>query len=140
MGTTVRQDQGNVTLTVDGREIPIVFKKRDGGEVDSQESKSYPGGMAGEHAHGGAQTVGNVTLGFEFRPSVHDPIIRFLKSRVGKGECVCVEQPLDVDGNAFGRPQTWKGKLKKTHSGDYDANSSDPRDGELEISTHGEIV
>lgn len=137
MSKTARQDQGSVTLTVDDRKIPIVFKKRDGGATDSEESKSFPGGMSKQKAHGGPQTVDNVTLTFEFIPEVHDSILRWMRTRAGGGDALAIEQNLDRNGNAFGKPTRYTGVLKKVDTGNYDAASSDPREGSLEISTDG---
>lgn len=132
-----RQDQARVTLTVDGRALPFVFSRREGGTVSSEESKSYPGGMAAQVAVGGPRTIENVTLAAQFVPQRDHDHIRWLQSRVGKGECTVSEQLLDVDGRAFGRPDTWTGVLMSTSTGTYDASSSEPRELELEISTDG---
>lgn len=137
MASTIRQDQANISLTVDGRKIPFVFSRREGGQSMSEESKTYPGGGAPQKAHGGPQMVENLTLAGEFVPARDQDTLRWLRTRVGKGSCSVTEQLLDVDGAAFGRPETWTGVLLSVNTGNYDASSADPREIELEVSTDG---
>lgn len=136
---TQRQDQSSCTVTVDGRELPFVFNKLDGGMVDSEESKTFPGGMRPQKAHGGPQTVENTTLTFEFVPERDNDTIQWLKTRSGKGDAGVVENRLDRDGNVAGIINNFTGVLKSVNTGTYDAGSSDPREGEIEISTHGVV-
>lgn len=136
----MRSDQASASLVVDGRDIPILFSTRSGGNLDSQESKFMPGAMQPERALGGTQTVENVTLSGEYRPELHEDHIQYLKRKAGKGDATVTEQSLDADGNSFGRPQTWVGVLKAINTGDYDASSGDARLVELEISTHGRLA
>lgn len=135
MSSTIRQDQANVSLTVDGERIPFVFNRREGGETVAEESKTYPGGGRPQQAHGGPTTVENVTLAAEFIPAQDHEVLRNLRNRVGKGRAVVTEQLLDADGVAFGRPDTWTGVLQSVTTGNYDASSADPREVEIEIST-----
>ncbi len=133
----MRQDQAVCSLTVDGREIPVTFSKRSGGMADSEESKYPPGGNQPEKAMGGRQTVENVTLSGEYQPEIHQSIIAWLESRRGRGKATVVEQPIDDEGDTIGEPETWTGLVKSVNRGEYDAESSDAREVEIEISTHG---
>ncbi len=137
MSDTLRQDQASCTLTVDGREMPFVFNKRDGGEISPEGSKTFPGGGRTQRAHGGPATVENVTLNGEMVPDRDLAEIKFLESRSGKGDCSVVENILDVNGAVIGRSDSWTGKLGRVNTGSYDANSSDPREFEIEVETHG---
>jgi hypothetical protein len=139
MSDTLRQDEANIGLTVDGREFPGLFSKRDGGEATSEESKTFPAGGHTQQAHGGQQTVENVTLGGEFVPDRDNADIQFLKTRRGKGDASVVEYGLDGDGNVIERLNSWTGKLMSVNTGSYDANSNDPREFEIVISTHGVV-
>lgn len=132
-----RKDQSSVSLTVDGQAMPFVHNRREGGSVTSEDNKSFPGGMRPQKAHGAPATVDNVTLGGEFEPNRDHEMLRWLKSRVGKGKCVVTEQQLDVDGNTLGRPDTWTGVLLSVSTGEYDASSGEPRELEIEVSTDG---
>ena len=139
MSDTLRQDQASCSVTVDSRELPFVFSKRDGGEASSEGSKTFPGGGRSQKAHGGQQTAEDVTLSFEFVPDRDQADIQFMKGRRGKGNASVVENGLDADGNVFGRLNGWTGKLKTVNTGTYDANSSDVREGMIEIETDGVV-
>ena len=137
MASPIRQDQASISLTVGGRQVSFIFNRREGGQVTSEESKTFPGGGRPQKAHGGPQTVENITLAGEFVPESDHEDVRYLRSVAGRARAIVSEQLLDVDGAAFGRPDTWTGVLMSVHSGDYDANSADPREIEVEISTDG---
>lgn len=137
---TQRQDQASCTLTVNGRELPFVFNKRDGGEVDSETSKSFPGGGRRQKAHGAPATVEDVTLAGEMVPDRDHGEIQWLKSLVGSEPVAgVVENALDANGAAYRVLNTWTGILKRVNTGTYDANSSDMREFELEVTTDGEV-
>ena len=137
MASTIRQDQANISLTVDGTRIPFVFSRREGGQSTSEESKTFPGGGAPQKAHGGPQMVENITLAGEFVQARDQETLRWLRTRVGKGSASVTEQLLDANGAAFGRPETWTGVVLTVNTGNYDASSADPREIEIEVSTDG---
>lgn len=137
MSDTQRQDQGSVQLTVDGKEAPMVFNKRDGGKTDSEGQKTHPGNMLRQKAHGGPQTIEDLTLEGEFVPARDNDFIQWLKSRCGKGKAGVVENILDVDGNVWGRGDSWTGILKSVSTGTYDSSSSAPKAFVIEVETDG---
>jgi hypothetical protein len=138
--STQRQDQASCSLTVNGRELPFVFNKRDGGMVDSEESKTFPGGGRKQQAHTGSATVENVTLTGEMVPDRDHDDVKWLKSLIGsEPEAGVVENALDANGAAYRVLDSWTGLLKSVNTGNYDANSSDPREFEVEVSTHGVV-
>jgi hypothetical protein len=138
--STQRQDQASCTLTVNGRELPFVFNKRDGGMVDSETSKSFPGGGRKQRAHGAPATVEDVTLNGEMVPDRDHDDIQWLKSLIGsEPDAGVVENALDGNGAAYKVLNTWTGVLKSVNTGSYDANSADPREFEVEVTTHGEV-
>jgi len=140
MPTKQRQDQAGVTLTVNGRELPFLFNKRDGGEVDSETGKSRPAGGKREEAHGGPKTVEDVTLNGEMNPDRDHETLQWLKSLIGsEPEAGVVESALDGNNNPYRVINTWTGILKRVNTGEYDANSSDLREFEIEVTTHGEV-
>jgi hypothetical protein len=115
----------------------MVFAKREGGAVEADNGRSFPGGMTQQVASGAPSTVADVTLTGQFVPARDHEFMRWLKGRAGKGDCAVSEQLLDVDGNAFGRPDTWTGVLGNVDSGEYDASSSDPREFSLVVTADG---
>lgn len=124
---TLRQDEGTVALTVDGRPMPFLFQKKSGGKVGSEGSKTPPGGMLPKRAHGGIQDIEDLTLEGETVPSRDNEQLQWLKSRVGKGRFGAVEHALDAEGNVIGVVNRYTGVVSAVDLGDYDATSSDPR-------------
>lgn len=138
MDDTLRQDQASCSLTVDGREMPFVFNKRDGGKIGPEGAgKTFPGGGRTQRAHGGPTSVEDVTLVGEMVPARDLADLKFLESRSGKGNCSVTENGLDADGNVFARLGGWTGKLGDVDLGNYDANSATPREFTVMVETHG---
>jgi hypothetical protein len=137
-----REDQYNVTASVaykiNGRlqtKDLGTFDTFDGGEIDSEETKFHPGGLGQQISLGGRRNVGNVTIGRLYDLSRDHPNMGWLAGGVGKAEVVVTKTSLDVDGNAFGRPLVYRGKLKQLTPPSHDSESSDAALYELEISS-----
>lgn len=128
-----REDQYNVTVAVAGKPLGT-FDKLEGGEVDSEDHKFKPGGMAQEVSLGGSKSVNNVTVHRLYKLDRDHPLASFLIANVGKGDVVATKQPLDVDGNPFGKPIVYKGKLKQYTLPDHDSTSSSEALFQIEIS------
>jgi hypothetical protein len=101
--------------------------------MDSEETKFRPGGMAQELALGGSQTLENLTVARLFNLSRDLSVVKRWYARAGKARVTAVEQFLDTDGNAFGQPVSYVGKLKSVSIPEHDSESSDPALVELEI-------
>lgn len=129
-----RQDQYNVTVTVDTTQLGT-FDKMTGGELDSEELKYKAGGMVPEISLGGSESVSNITLQRLYRLDRDLPLLPFLKSRVGKGAVTVSKQSLDVDGNPFGTPLIYNGKLKKVSPPEVNSEGANAALLELEISS-----
>jgi hypothetical protein len=126
-----RKDQYDVTVSVDGLGNLGTFDTFGGGEIDSDEQKYRPGGMAPPVSLGGAVTMGNVTVSRLFDLDRDNPIVHALIARVGIGGIAVTKQPLDLNKVPYGRPLVYTGKVKKVTPPDHDSTSSDP--GLLEI-------
>jgi hypothetical protein len=132
----MRVDQSTCRLTVNGREMPMTFSKREGGELSAGGSKYRPAGNMPEKAQGGPGTVENVTLAGEYEPELHSSDFEFLRASLN-APCVVVEQHVGAGNAAVGAPKTWTGLLEGVNEGEYDANSTDTREFEIEINTDG---
>jgi len=119
-----REDQYSVTVAVNGEDFGV-WDKFSGGEVDSDELKYKPGGMAPHVSLGGSQTVNNLTVSRLYDLSRDHQQVHKLLGLAGKATVVVTKQPLDVDGNAFGRPIVYSGKLKQVTPPDHDSESND---------------
>lgn len=132
----LRQDQWLVTATVDGVSIGI-FDKMTGGEITSEETKYAPGGMQPQVSLGGMRSVENVTIS---RLARGEDDVHWLFERAGRADMSVTRQPLDADGNAYGRPVTYSGKLQGVTPAEIDSESSDAALLELEMAPSGSIA
>lgn len=134
-----RQDQYAVTFTLDGRDLGV-WDKLSGGEIDSEETKYKPGSMAPSVSLGGSTEVGNLTVSRLYVLNRDHDNIHWMISRAGKGNCVLSRQPLDADGNAYGRPLVYTGKLKTVTPPEVDSESSDAALLECEVTPAGTVA
>jgi hypothetical protein len=137
-----RQDQYAITVNVDGLDFGI-WDKLSGGEIDSEETKYKPGNMGLHVSLGGSVEVGNVTVSVLYRLAVFqagDDRIHWLIGRVGKGQVTVNRQPLDTDGNAYGKPLVYSGTLKTVTPPEIDSESSDAALLELEVTPAGTVA
>lgn len=125
-------------MTVDGTALGV-YDKLTGGEVDSEETKYKPGGMGASVSLGGSVEVGNLTISRLYVLNRDHDNIHWLLSRAGKGQVVISRQPLDVDGNAYGRPLVYTGTLKTVTPPEVDSESSDAALIECEITPAGTV-
>ena len=135
----MRKDQHAIHVSLDGTDCGI-WDKKTGGEVDSSDTTYMPGAMGQRISLGGVQTITPVVADRMFDLDRDGQIIHWLMSRAGKGDMVCSVQPLDVDGNAYGRPMTYKGKLKMVTPPEADSESSDAALISLEMTPAGSVV
>lgn len=121
-----REDQYNVTATVEGIGALGTFDTFKGGEVDSDEQKYRPGGMADPVSLGGAVTMGNVTIERNYQLDRDHSIIHQLLALAGRATITVAKQPLDLNKVPYGRPLVYQGKLKMVTPPDHDSTSSNP--------------
>lgn len=110
-----------------------------GGETDSEEKKFPRGGLQPEVALGGRKSVGNITTKRLYDAYAQD-LESWLEPGVGRAAAILTKQPLDEDGNAFGRPRVYTAKLKTLTPPDHDSQSSDEAMLECVWSTNGTIA
>lgn len=134
-----RQDQANITVVVDGVDLGT-FDKFSGGEIDSEETTYLPGAMGPRVALGGTVTIGAVTVSRLYDLARDHGRVHWLISRAGKGAVTINKQPLDVDGNVYGRPLVYTGRLKQVNPPEIDSESSDAALIELEVTPAGTVA
>ena len=110
-----------------------------GGEVDSDEQKYRPGGMADPVSLGGAVTMGNVTISRLYDLDRDHSIVHTLLSLVGKATISVAKQPLDINRVPYGRPLIYKGKVNTVTPPEHDSTSSDPALIEIEFVPTGTV-
>jgi hypothetical protein len=131
-----REDTWLISLSIDGRDLEV-WDRWSGGEIDSDDSKYRPGGLAAEISLGGTRTVGNITLGRDYDYLRDHPLLPWLISKVGTGRASIGRQPLDLTGSPQGVPLTYTGTLKAVTPPDIDSMSNDAAILELEFSLDG---
>ena len=129
-----REDQRSVTVTVDNVNLDV-FDGLTGGATEAEESKWRSGNMGPEISLGGYASTENIVVRRLFKKGRDPQLRKFLRSRVGKGRVLVVDQPLDVDGLPHDEPDTYTGTLQRFAPPDHDSNSSDAAVWELEVST-----
>lgn len=134
-----RKDQYDVKLIVDGVNLGT-FDTLTGGEVDSDELKYKPGGMAPSISLGGSTSIGALVLGRNYRLQRDHLRVHWLLARVGKATAVIVKQPLDADGNAFGKALNYRGTLKRVLAPEVDSTSTDAAILEVEVTPEGSVT
>ena len=134
----MRQDQWSNTVTIDGTPMGV-WDTFGGGDVDSEETKYRPGGMQPQVSLGGSTSVNNVTLARLLNKEDWPTMHALMSSRVGKADVTVSRQPLDADGNPFGRPLVYTGKLQNVNPGDTDSNSADAQTWTIVVSTEGNV-
>lgn len=134
-----RQDQYQITMSISGRSMGE-WDKMSGGEIDSEETKYRPGSMAPQISLGGYSTVNNLNISRLYDLNRDHGLINFMIGQVGKGKVHVGKQPLDVNGNPFGRPMTYSGVLKQVTFPEVDSESADAGMIELEISSAATIA
>jgi hypothetical protein len=124
----------SVSVAVDGDDYGI-WDKMDGGDVDSNEKKYKPGGMAPEISLGGSRTVSNVIVSRYYDLDRDGSIIKTLFDRAGKGQVTVTKQPLDINEVPYGEPIVYQGTLKMAKAPAVDSESSEEGRVEIEISS-----
>jgi hypothetical protein len=131
-----REDTYLITCAVDGVDMGV-FDTKSGGELDSEESKYKPGGMAGEISLGGTRTFGNLTI-TRYCDFIRDwPQLKWLASRVGAARGSIGITPLTPMGERAGDPLVYAGTLKTATPPDLDSTGTDAAMLTLEFTVDG---
>jgi hypothetical protein len=143
VGGPTRQDTWRITVFVEHPKVSGsmlnygVFDKMTGGQVDSDDNKYNPGGMDPPVSLGGRKTVDNVTVSRLYRLARDHDGINQLYEAAGKSKMTVSRQPLDINGNVYGKPIVWHGTLKRVQAPDVDSEASGAALLELEMTVNG---
>lgn len=141
-GGPTREDTYRVTVQIAHPRTGVmlnygVFDKMSGGEVDSDETRYYPGGMAPPISLGGRKTVSNVVVSRIYKLGRDHDVYQQLVNSVGKSRGVVIKQPLDIDANVYGRPIVYNCTLKRVKAPDVDSETSGAGLLEMEFTVEG---
>lgn len=131
-----RADTYRITVGVNGIHTGV-WDVQEGGDIDSNELTYKPGGMADPISLGGTKNVNNLTLRRNYRLGRDHAVSQRWINWVGKGKVRITKQPLDIDGNAWGKPIVYNGVLKRVQFPNHDSNSSDAGLLEIEVTVEG---
>lgn len=139
-----RQDTWQIKLNIkqpDGTVIDLgVWDTMSGGEIDSDESKYRPGGMAPQLSLGGFTDVGELKLGRYYDIERDHPLVKTLASLVGIGKVSAGATPLGPDGRVLGDPIVRNGILKTLTLPEVDSTSTDAAIIELAVTCDGAVA
>jgi hypothetical protein len=143
VGGPTRQDTWRITVFVEHPKVSGsmlnygVFDKMTGGQVDSDDNKYNPGGMGPPVSLGGRKTVDNVVISRLYRlMRDHDHIQRLIDG-VGRSRVTIAKQPMDIEGNVYGKPLVYNGRLKRCTPPEVDSEASGAGLIELEVVVDG---
>ena len=138
--TVVVQDVGNTSQRV--MMDCGVWDKRNGGAIDSEETRYNPGGMAPAVSLGGRKTVENVTVSRLYRiVRDHTELTSRLINGVGRADMEVRQRPMEITGGPNNLRQIiWKGTLKRVTIPEHDSEGNDAALIELEMTVEGEPV
>jgi hypothetical protein len=134
-----RQDTWALRLKVGTNDLGI-WDKKSGGELDSDSTIYYPGGMRDQQDLGGRKTAGNITLSRLYDRDHDHPNLPILLDGVGRAKCTVSATPMDEDGNESTKRIVWNGRLKRVTPPDIDSESSAAAMIEVEIQIKGAPV
>ncbi len=127
MSTLLRQDQATISVGLPGiPTLPFVksWSKLEGGDLESEDTKTRPGGMVGQVNLGGPTTRSDATVSRPYTLELHRRIVD-LENYAGSGEMKINWTTLDSTGSAAGHPTvTIYGILKNVMHPGWDANAT----------------
>src|SRR5689334_17728635 len=105
MPTYLRQDQATISVPVLPVRLPFVksWATLEGGDLESEDTKTRPGGMVGQVNLGGPTTRTDATVGRPYTKELH-PFIVPLEQVAGNGAMNISWTILDAKGSAAGNP------------------------------------
>lgn len=125
MPTYLRQDQATISVPVLPVALPYVksWAALEGGDIESEDVKTRPGGLVGQVNLGGPTTRTDATVMRPYTKELHKYIVA-LENFAGQGTMHITYTILDATGNVIGPTVTLKGILKNVVRPNFDSNTS----------------
>jgi hypothetical protein len=127
------QQQFLITVVVDGATLGV-FDTLTGGDALANEVKHRPGGMGNEESLVSLPSYSPVMVTREYKRERDHELLRSLTGKGGRVTASVSEQPLDDEGNVWGKPTVYSGRFLGVKRGDADSTGEQPRMLELDIS------
>lgn len=125
--TTTAQSPAHsrVTVSTPGYSITGTWAGRTGGNRTSDARRYREGGeLYREEVGGSPATTEDMTLSRPFKRDRDIELLRWLVRNAGKAMLTITDQPLDEDGNAYGRPLVETARLLGCSRPDADADDT----------------
>jgi hypothetical protein len=138
MATTVNshfygsEQQWLATLTVNGVDYGV-FDKFTGGDVSAPVNKHRPGGMGPEITYLSLPTFADVSLTKVYETQRDHDRVAQLHNLAGRALASVTLQPLDDNGQPWGTPRVYQGRLTSVKDGGTDSMSNAARMFEIDI-------
>lgn len=115
------------------------YDKLTGGDATANVQKHRPGGMGPEVAYLALPVYSVLTVSRVYEEARDHALIGTLRTLAGSTYGTITMQPLDAQGNPWGNPTVYRGRLTAVKSGNADSTSSTPRmyDLDFEIESIG---
>jgi hypothetical protein len=121
---TAAELQYLITVQIDGLGPLGVYDNYSGGDATANPPKHRPGGMGPEISYLALPTFNDVTVGRVYDEGRDHELIATLRTLVGRVYGTVIEQPLDADGNPWGSPRTFRGRIASVKDGKTDSTSN----------------
>jgi hypothetical protein len=126
------EQQWLATLNVGGVDYGV-FDRFTGGDVTSTVNKHRPGGMGPEVTYMSLPMYSDVVVSKVYHTQQDHRRIAELHQQVGKSLATVSLQPLDDNGNPWGNPRVYQGRVVSVRDGQTDSGSNAPRMFEVDI-------
>lgn len=121
-------------ITVSVNEVSLgTFDSYSGGEPTAKGNKHRAGGMGLEVSYGSLPSWSDITVSRVYEWARDWELERTLVGLAGRVTAHMTEQPLDPDGNAYGKPKVWQGRFLGVKPGKADSTSDAVRLWEIDI-------
>lgn len=124
MGFYIRADMADIRVTLDGVPQGSAWATYEGGELEADDQKTRPGGMARQVAIGGPTARGDVTVTTQFTDSIASIAKRF-ENRSGRGRLAVRVTYLDPNGSPTSYTFVRTGIVKSVQIPEVDVNTGD---------------
>jgi hypothetical protein len=123
--TYLRQDQATISVPVLPVQLPFVksWATLEGGDLESEDTKTRPGGMLGQVNLGGPTTRSDATVMRPYTAELH-PYIVALEEIAGQGVMNITYTILNAVGQTIGPVVTLTGLLKSVTRPNFDSNAT----------------
>jgi hypothetical protein len=120
------EQQWLATLNVNGTDYGT-FDRFSGGDVSAAVNKHRPGGMGPEITYLSLPSYSDVTLDKVYETQRDHDRVSALHNLVGRAIASVTLQPLDDQGNPWGTPRVYQGRLVSVADGGTDSMSNAAR-------------